>query len=322
MKKKKIKLSILVVACSIILCFSSFILNYRDLTIDQLDTNNSHSFRRGEEIEKFSTKDKLTDSFQLIINQPEILQNATYLTIMDLNITFINETEIINASAQDNVNILIYNNKGFSADYPMNYDLNRFNGWGKEIYIFNYESPGKYFIDLVVQTGLYSYNGTLDSFEIDFSIHFSNSLLGLSNESQTMHISISITVVPYIYLDYILFNSSILGCIFNSSNNNVKTVSLSWGGFSGWWYQWTANVNISDLEVDLYYSVGLVVYENEVFFSPPSNEVFYMHNSITETSTETSESTESNFFFVWSVLSTVIISMRYLLKMRRKRKLV
>ena len=78
MKKKKIKLSILVVACSIILCFSSFILNYRDLTIDQLDTNNSHSFRRGEEIEKFSTKDKLTDSFQLIINQPEILQNATY----------------------------------------------------------------------------------------------------------------------------------------------------------------------------------------------------------------------------------------------------
>ena len=136
-----------------------------------------------------------------------------------------------------------------------------------------------------------------------------------------MHISISITVVPYIYLDYILFNSSILGCIFNSSNNNVKTVSLSWGGFSGWWYQWTANVNISDLEVDLYYSVGLVVYENEVFFSPPSNEVFYMHNSITETSTETSETTKSNFLFIWGVLSTVAISIRYLLRMRRKRKL-
>jgi len=149
-------------------------------------------------------------------------------------------------------------------------------------------------------------------------------LLGLNIENQTMHISISITVEPYIYLDYILFNSSIYGCIFNSTNYLVKTIPLNWGGFSFWWYHWTALVNIDDFETDTYYSVGLVVYEDDVFFSPPSNEVFYQSNLSTETPTETNEpttpeSTENTISTLLSVISVLFISCLYFWKRKKVR---
>ncbi|MCG3254980.1 MAG: hypothetical protein H7646_02795 [Candidatus Heimdallarchaeota archaeon] len=260
------------------------------------------------------TNEKLTDDFQLIINAPVISQNTTYLTVMNLNITFTNDTAITDASAEDNVTLVIFNDKGFSSNYTMDYDLNRFNGWGKEIFIFYYEYPGIYYIDLIASTGLYYYNNTLDSFEIGFSTSFRIPLLGLSNESRIMHISISITIKPYIYLDYVLFNSTIYGCIFNSFDYNVKTVILTWGGFSFWWYRWTSDLSVDDLETGYYYAVGFVVYEEELFISPPSNRVLYMPDQPTETPTTSGDKT------ALIIISLSLISFVHLLRKKKYRQ--
>ena len=310
--QKNLRIAIAIV---IMICSSSFILKQESSSLCQLGTlNHSSSSGKVKINEKPSINEKLTNDFQLIINAPVISQNTTYLTVMNLNITFTNDTAIIDASAEDNVTLVIFNDKGFSSNYTMDYDLNRFNGWGKDIFIFYYEYPGIYYIDLIVSTGLYYYNNTLDSFEIGFSISFNQSLLGLSNESRIMHISISITVKPYIYLDYVLFNSAIYGCIFNSSNYNVKTVILTWGGFSGWWYRWTSILNVDDLETGYYYAVGLVVYEEELFLSPPSNRVFYMPDQPTETPTTSGDKA------ALIIISISLISFVHLLRKKKYRQ--
>jgi len=320
---KRQKMLVIVVSIIYMICSSSTILT--NVYLNQLKKTNVvlHS-GIVKTYGGLLNAEKFADSYELIINDPSISQNTTYLTISDLNITFTNETEINDASADDNVTLVIYNDEGFLTNYSMSYDINQFHGWGKVIYIFDYDYPGIYYINLMVQTGLYYFNSTIDSFEINFSIHFSNPLLGLNIENQTMHISISITVEPYIYLDYILFNSSIYGCIFNSTNYLVKTIPLNWGGFSFWWYHWTALVNIDDFETDTYYSVGLVVYEDDVFFSPPSNEVFYQSNLSTETPTETNEpttpeSTENTISTLLSVISVLFISCLYFWKRKKVR---
>ena len=296
------------------ICSSSFILRQEASNIYQLGTLNHSSSSGKVKTDEKSLTNELTDDFQLIINAPVISQNTTYLTVMNLNITFTNDTAITDASAEDNVTLVIFNDKGFSSNYTMDYDLNRFNGWGKDIFIFYYEYPGIYYIDLIVSTGLYYYNNTLDSFEIGFSISFNQSLLGLSNESRIMHISISITIKPYIYLDYVLFNSTIYGCIFNSFDYNVKTVILTWGGFSGWWYRWTSILNVDDLETGYYYAVGLVVYEEELFLSPPSNRVFYMPDQPTETPTTSGDKT------ALIIISISLISFVHLLRKKKYRQ--
>ena len=310
--QKNLRIAIAIV---IMICSSSFILKQESSSLCQLGTlNHSSSSGKVKINEKPSINEKLTNDFQLIINAPVISQNTTYLTVMNLNITFTNDTAITDASAEDNVTLVIFNDKGFSSNYTMDYDLNRFNGWGKDIFIFYYEYPGIYYIDLIVSTGLYYYNNTLDSFEIGFSISFNQSLLGLSNESRIMHISISITIKPYIYLDYVLFNSTIYGCIFNSFDYNVKTVILTWGGFSGWWYRWTSILNVDDLETGYYYAVGLVVYEEELFLSPPSNRVFYMPDQPTETPTTSGDKT------ALIIISISLISFVHLLRKKKYRQ--
>ena len=310
--QKNLRIAIAIV---IMICSSSFILKQESSSLCQLGTlNHSSSSGKVKINEKPSINEKLTNDFQLIINAPVISQNTTYLTVMNLNITFTNDTAIIDASAEDNVTLVIFNDKGFSSNYTMDYDLNRFNGWGKDIFIFYYEYPGIYYIDLIVSTGLYYYNNTLDSFEIGFSISFRIPLLGLSNESRIMHISISITIKPYIYLDYVLFNSTIYGCIFNSFDYNVKTVILTWGGFSGWWYRWTSILNVDDLETGYYYAVGLVVYEEELFLSPPSNRVFYMPDQPTETPTTSGDKT------ALIIISISLISFVHLLRKKKYRQ--
>jgi len=309
-KKRVISISIIVLTIFMI-CSSSFILRQEASNIYQLGAL-SHSSSSGKvKTDEKSLTNELTDDFQLIINAPVISQNTTYLTVMNLNITFSNDTAIIDASAEDNVTLIIFNDKGFSSNYTMDYDLNRFNGWGKDIFIFYYEYPGIYYIGLIVSTGLYYYNNTLDSFEIGFSISFNQSLLGLSNESQIMHISITITIKPYIYLDYVLFNSTIYGCIFNSLDYNVKTVILTWGGFSGWWYHWTSILSVDDLETGYYYAVGFVVYEEELFISPPSNRLFYMPDQPTETPTTSGDNT------ALIIISIGIISFVHLLRKKK-----
>jgi len=309
-KKRVISISIIVLTIFMI-CSSSFILRQEASNIYQLGAL-SHSSSSGKvKTDEKSLTNELTDDFQLIINAPVIAQNTTYLTVMNLNITFSNDTAIIDASAEDNVTLIIFNDKGFSSNYTMDYDLNRFNGWGKDIFIFYYEYPGIYYIGLIVSTGLYYYNNTLDSFEIGFSISFNQSLLGLSNESQIMHISITITIKPYIYLDYVLFNSTIYGCIFNSLDYNVKTVILTWGGFSGWWYHWTSILSVDDLETGYYYAVGFVVYEEELFISPPSNRLFYMPDQPTETPTTSGDNT------ALIIISIGIISFVHLLRKKK-----
>lgn len=315
MGRKKRVISISIIALTIfMICSSSFILRQEASKIYQLGTLNHSSSSGKVKTDEKSLTNELTDDFQLIINAPVISQNTTYLTVMNLNITFSNDTAIIDASAEDNVTLIIFNDKGFSSNYTMDYDLNRFNGWGKDIFIFYYEYPGIYYIGLIVSTGLYYYNNTIDSFEIGFSIHFRIPLLGLSNESQIMHISISITINPTIYLDYVLFNSTIYGCIFNSFDYNVKTVILTWGGFSFWWYRWTSDLNVDDLETGYYYAVGFVVYEEELFISPPSNRVFYMPDQPTETPTTSGDKT------ALIIISVSLISFVHLLRKKKYRQ--
>ena len=140
------------------------------------------------------------------------------------------------------------------------------------------------------------------------------------NEEETFVLQCSITTEPYIYNEYILIDSSeVTASFFNSSNHNILNVSLYCSGFIGYWYTWSSGyINSSNFEEGLYYATVCVEYDGELYFSSPSNPVFIGE----EESTETSETTKSNFLFILSVLSTMVISISYLLKMRRKRKIV
>ncbi|MCE7740615.1 MAG: hypothetical protein GPJ50_14685, partial [Candidatus Heimdallarchaeota archaeon] len=112
--QKNLRIAIAIV---IMICSSSFILKQESSSLCQLGTlNHSSSSGKVKINEKPSINEKLTNDFQLIINAPVISQNTTYLTVMNLNITFTNDTAIIDASAEDNVTLVIFNDKGFSSN--------------------------------------------------------------------------------------------------------------------------------------------------------------------------------------------------------------
>jgi len=214
------------------------------------------------------------DPFQLLINNLTIVYNWTHLALNNLTITFANGTDIIQASAEDNVTLLIYNNVGFSRVYTLIYDNDTYQGWGKLINVSfsSGYSPRRYFVDLLVSTEDYYYNGNVYSFKKYFKIKFGNHYFDVDADG-LLNVASSISVEPPNYNDYILFlNSKIYAIIFNSSDHNIITVSAQYQGFIGFWYIFsTEEFSLDDFAPGYYYAYMIVIYDEEVYFSPPSN---------------------------------------------------
>ena len=90
---KRQKMLVIVVSIIYMICSSSTILT--NVYLNQLKKTNVvlHS-GIVKTYGGLLNAEKFADSYELIINDPSISQNTTYLTISDLNITFTNETEI------------------------------------------------------------------------------------------------------------------------------------------------------------------------------------------------------------------------------------
>ena len=268
----------------------------------------------------------ISDSLQLLINDPKIIYNYTHLTISNLTISFNNGTDISQADAYDNVSLKIYNRVGFVKYSLMIFDNETYQGWGITTSVPG-SIPRTFFVDLVALTEKYYYNETIYSFKGYFEIFFYDHHLIPFFQEQSMVVHCSVTVQPpdYNYLDYILLEQGVLyAYILNETGYIVRNVSMYWGGFSGFYYMFSSGkFNASDLSQGYYYSKTILVYDEELYVSSSSNNVFYGEKEPSETSEPTSpETTKSDFFVIWGFFSTVVISMRYLLRMRRKTKFV
>ena len=251
------------------------------------------------------------DPFQLIINNLTIVYNWTHLALTNLSITFVNGTDITQAGAEDNVTLLIYNNVGFSRVFTLIYDNDTYQGWGKLINVSfsSGYSPRRYFVDLLVSTEDYYYNGNVYSFKKYFKIKFGNHYFDMDAEGM-LTVATSISVEPHDYNDYILIlNSNIYAIIFNSSDYNVMTVLAQYQGFSAWWYFYrTEEFSLEDFAPGYYYAYMIVIYDEEVYFSPPSNTI----------NTGEEEPTESSLSLLWFFGFLLIITLIRLLRARKK----
>ena len=249
----------------------------------------------------------------LTINSPDILYNWTHVTIANLTVSFINETDITQASAEDNVTIVIYNRIGFSKEYLMTYQNNSNKGW--EIIIdVSYENgfdPRTYFVDLDVTTGEYYFSENIYTFKKYFEIWLENIHLFLNDENQTLVVQSTISTYPHDYRDYILLhNSEVYACIYNSSNFIMRIESMYCGGFIGFAYTWsTGYFNISNFHQGSYYALVTVVFDEDIYISNPSNTVIFTNNQ-----------NESSFDLFWLLGFFVVITLVRLSRIRKKQE--
>ena len=249
--------------------------------------------------------------FQLLINNLTIVYNWTHLALTNLTITFTNGTDITQASAEDNVTLLVYNSIGFSREYTMIYENDTYQGWGNLINVDSGYSPRRYYVDLLVTTGDYYYNGNVYSFKKYFMIKFGNHYFDMDTEGM-LTVATSISVEPHDYNDYILIlNSNIYAIIFNSSDYNVMTVSANYQGFIGFWYRYrTEEFSLEDFAPGYYYAYMIVIYNEELYFSPPSNII----------NTGEEEPTKSSIDLFWLLGFFVVISLVRLSRIRKKQE--
>ena len=246
------------------------------------------------------------DPFQLLINNLTIVYNWTHLALTNLTITFTNGTDITQASAEDNVTIVIYNRIGFSKEYLMTYQNNSNKGW--EIIIdVSYENgfdPRTYFVDLEVTTGEYYFSENIYTFKKYFEIWLENIHLFLNDENQTLVVQSTISTYPHDYRDYILLhNSEVYACIYNSSNFIMRIESMYCGGFIGFAYTWsTGYFNISNFHQGSYYALVTVVFDEDIYISNPSNTVIFTNNQ-----------NESSFVMFWFLIPLFGLSSIYLI---------
>ncbi len=120
----------------------------------------------------------------------------------------------------------------------------------------------------------------------------------------------SISVEPHDYNGYILIlNSNIYAIIFNSSDHNVKNVLAQYQGFSAWWYFFsTEEFSLEDFAPGYYYAYMIVIYDEELYFSPPSNII----------NTGEEEPTESILSLLWFFGFLIIITLVRQLRTRKK----
>ena len=251
------------------------------------------------------------DPFQLLINNLLIVYNWTHLTLSNLTITFANGTEINQANAEDNVTLLVFNSIGFSREYTMIYDNDTYQGWGNLINVNSGYSPRRYYVDLLVSTGDYYFSGNVYSFKKYFKIKFGNHYLDMDAEGM-LNVASTISVEPPDYNDYILIlNSKIYAVIFNSSNHNIINVSAQYQGFIGFWYIFsTEEFSLEDFAPGYYYAYMIVIYDEELYFSPPSNII----------NTGEEEPTESSFSLFWFFGFLLVISLVRKPRIRKKQE--
>lgn len=226
-----------------------------------------------------------SDPFLLSITNFTTNTNITNVSIQELGILFSNGTEIAQVSTEDNVTILVYNEKDFSELHELEFHNETPFGWMIDFNVRDY-NPGIYYIDLHAETGDYYYDGRLYVFEIVFDILFQEPLFVINNVSKTMGVCCRIRTEPFYFTDYVLFDSDICVSIYNSSNHNISTLSLEYSGFSGYWKAWFLNNSIEDFEEGSYYVIVSLKYEGKLFLSNPSEIQLFIASIPTHTPIE------------------------------------
>ena len=131
MRKMRKKNLIMLVLMIILISCSSYSLKLSNSFTSYIDMGKENFLSKGFNTNTSLLLEKtLSDSFQLITNNPLITKNTTHLTIANLTITFTNGTDIVQASGTDNVTLIIYNNYDFSQNYTMQYSTGYYSGWG------------------------------------------------------------------------------------------------------------------------------------------------------------------------------------------------
>lgn len=251
-------------------------LNYTK-NIEQVNKRTTVFSSENERNNSHNSTFALSDSMSLLINEPIIIYNWTHVSIINLTITFINGTDICQADSEDNVTIIVYNSIGFFKRYSLVYNNISNQNWTITFDTYEYP-PRKFFIDLEITTGEYQYFGTIYSFSKYFEILIESPFFFINNEEQTLTVQCYITTIPYDNREYILVENSKIhaNVYFNATNEIISSPQLNWtGGYSGFHYSfWSDEINVTDYIKGYYYVIVSVEYDDEVYFSLPSDVMF------------------------------------------------
>jgi len=229
---------------------------------------------------------ELKDDYSIILNN-------SILSISNIYITFINNTNIVQLLSSINVHIDIVNIYT-TYKYNLTYNLTKYNGWGNFINITQFK-PGSYTLFLNCSSGNYSLYTQLYSFNIEYKIIIKKPSFTYYNSSSFI-ISTTYYTIPTYYYKQINENIIVTAYIYNSNQQFILSEKLYYAN-----YTWSYIGNIVELEPGTYYTHVYLNFNNIVYISDTSNTI-----TISETSALTSNN--SHVFHSLVVISSLSVS--------------